>query len=351
MTVLWYTARGTGVVALLLLTATVALGAAGTARVETSRWPRVVTAQLHRHLSLLVVAFVAVHIASTVLDPFAPVGWAAAVVPFSSAYRPVWLGLGAVALDLLLAVLVTSLLRARLGYRTWRAVHWLAYASWPVALWHGLGAGTDSRLTPVLGLDVACVAVVACALWLRLGLLPHVGRRIAVGAGAVAVALATTVFAVGGPLQPGWARRAGTPVALLSGAVSAAVPAGTGAAGLAIPRPAGGSFTGQLTRSGLRNGQTAITIRGWSGRSPRQSVTIRLHGRADGTGVSLTSGDISIRPHGSAQSYRGPVTRLNGGVVSARLRGAGGYTGQARITMDIRGARVTGVLAITGTGA
>jgi sulfoxide reductase heme-binding subunit YedZ len=185
MTVLWYTARGTGVVALLLLTATVALGAAGTARVATSRWPRVVTAQLHRHLSLLVVAFVAVHVTATVLDPFAPVGWAAAVVPFSSAYRPVWLGLGTVALDLLLAVLVTSLLRARLGHRTWRAVHWLAYASWPVALWHGLGTGTDSRLTPMLGLDIACAAVVACALWLRLGRLPQLGRRIGVGAAVV----------------------------------------------------------------------------------------------------------------------------------------------------------------------
>jgi methionine sulfoxide reductase heme-binding subunit len=227
MTALWYTARGTGVVALLLLTATVALGAAGTARMETSRWPRLITTQLHRHLSLLVVAFVAVHVASTVLDPFAPVGWAAAIVPFSSAYRPVWLGLGAVALDLLLAVLVTSLLRARLGYRTWRAVHWLAYASWPVALWHGLGTGTDSRLTLMLGLDVACVAVVACALWQRLGLLTSVGRRIAVGAAAVAVALATAVFAMAGPLQPGWARRAGTPVRLLSGAVSAAGPHGS----------------------------------------------------------------------------------------------------------------------------
>jgi sulfoxide reductase heme-binding subunit YedZ len=227
MTALWYTARGTGVVALLLLTSTVALGAVGTARAETSRWPRVVTAQLHRHLSLLVVAFVAVHVASTVLDPFAPVGWTAAVIPFSSAYRPVWLGLGAVALDLLLAVLVTSLLRARLGYRTWRAVHWLAYASWPVALWHGLGTGTDSRLTPMLGLDVVCVAVVACGLWLRLRLLPSVGRRIAVGVAAAAVALATAVFAAAGPLQPGWARRAGTPQRLLSGAASTATPPGS----------------------------------------------------------------------------------------------------------------------------
>ena len=93
MTALWYATRGTGVVALLLLTATVVLGVASTASFETPRWPRVLTAGLHRHLSLLVVAFVAVHVATTVLDLFAPIGWTAAVIPFSASYRPLWLGL------------------------------------------------------------------------------------------------------------------------------------------------------------------------------------------------------------------------------------------------------------------
>src|SRR6202030_3577876 len=150
---LWYATRASGVMALVLLTATVVLGVAGTARFATPRWPRVITARLHRNLSLLAVAVVAAHVLTTELDPFAPVGLVSAIVPFASPYRTLWLGLGTVAFDMLLAVVVTSLLRARLGYRAWRAVHWLGYACWPVALWHGLGTGTDSKLSMPLAGD------------------------------------------------------------------------------------------------------------------------------------------------------------------------------------------------------
>ena len=229
MTALWYATRGTGVVALLLLTATVVLGIAATARFATPRWPRLMTAGLHRHLSLLVVAFVAVHVATAVLDPFAPIGWAAAVVPFGASYRPLWLGLGAVAFDLLIAVVVTSLLRVRLGYRTWRAVHWLAYASWPVALWHGLGTGTDSRQTPMIGLDAACAAVGG----LRRGVADLPAARASAGGWPRARLAWPSRWRPSrswrpGPLQPGWARRAGTPVRLLT--PNAAGPASTGRA-------------------------------------------------------------------------------------------------------------------------
>ena len=126
---LWYATRATGVVALLLLTGTVVAGIAGTARAELPGLPRVVLAGVHRNLSLLAMGLVVIHVLTTVLDPFAGISLTAAVIPFSSAYRTAWLGLGAVALDLLLAVLLSSLVRDRLSYRSWRAVHWLAYAS------------------------------------------------------------------------------------------------------------------------------------------------------------------------------------------------------------------------------
>ena len=103
-------------------------------------------AGLHRNLTLLALVFVAAHVVTTVADGFAPIGLLDAVVPFVSPYRPIWLGLGAVAFDLLLALVVTSLLRARIGYRSWRVVHWLAYAAWPVALVHALGTGSDARI-------------------------------------------------------------------------------------------------------------------------------------------------------------------------------------------------------------
>src|SRR5258707_9593610 len=94
---LWYATRATGVMALVLLTATVVLGVAGTARLATPHWPRMITAQLHRNLSLLAVAFVAAHVVTTVLDPYAPIGWISAILPFASPYRTLWLGLGTVA--------------------------------------------------------------------------------------------------------------------------------------------------------------------------------------------------------------------------------------------------------------
>src|SRR5581483_4638934 len=143
---LWYLTRGSGLIALVLLTASVVLGVREVKRWATERWPRFMTAALHKNVSLLSVVFLGVHIATTVVDGFAPIGWLDAVVPFRSPYRPLWLGLGALSVDLLLALVVTSLLRARIGYRTWKAVHWAAYACWPVAVLHGMGTGTDTRL-------------------------------------------------------------------------------------------------------------------------------------------------------------------------------------------------------------
>lgn len=159
-TPLWYLTRATGLVALVLLTGGMMLGLLTSARWERPRWPRFVTVGLHRNVTLLACAFTGAHIATSVTDTFVPIGWADAVVPFVSGYRPLWLGLGAVAFDLLAALTVTSLLRARLRYRSWRAVHWTAYACWPVAVAHGLGLGTDTPTRWVLGLTLACVAAV-----------------------------------------------------------------------------------------------------------------------------------------------------------------------------------------------
>ena len=143
---IWYLTRGTGMVSLVLLTASVALGIAEVVRFATPRWPRFVVAALHRNISLLATAFLAVHIITAVADSFAPIRIVDVFVPFVGTYRPLWLGLGAVGLDLLLALVISSLLRERIGYKAWRAVHWAAYACWPVALLHGLGTGSDTRV-------------------------------------------------------------------------------------------------------------------------------------------------------------------------------------------------------------
>lgn len=166
---LWYLARATGAVTLVLLTLTVALGIANQQRWAPRRTPRFVVEHLHRSTSLLVVVLLVVHVAASVVDGYVQIRLVDAVVPFLSSYEPLWLGLGTLALDLLLALVVTSVLRAHIGVRTWRAVHWVAYACWPVALAHGLGIGTDTGTTGWLTwLSVACIAVVLAALWARL---------------------------------------------------------------------------------------------------------------------------------------------------------------------------------------
>src|SRR5579875_661623 len=216
--VYWFLTRSTGAVALVLLTASVLLGLLGTLRLSGRNWPRYTIEALHRDVSLLVLAVLVVHIVTTVLDSFAPIGLPAAVIPFISSYRPFWLGLGALAFDLLLAVTITSLVRRRLGYARWRAVHWLAYASWPIAVLHGLGTGSDTRLWWMLALTAACVAAVAAAVCARLARAERSvsGVRVPGIAVCAGVAVGLAVFTISGPMQRGWARRAGTPRRLLA---------------------------------------------------------------------------------------------------------------------------------------
>jgi methionine sulfoxide reductase heme-binding subunit len=164
----WYLMRASGVVTMLLLTAVFVLGIATTTRWRTRRTPGFVVLGLHRSISLLAVAFLAVHVVTAVVDPDAAVGVAAVVVPFVAGRSAFWVGLGAVSLDLALALIVTSMLRARLGLRLWRGVHWLAYLSWPLAIAHSLGVGSDTGTLWMDALAGGCVALVLAALAVRL---------------------------------------------------------------------------------------------------------------------------------------------------------------------------------------
>ncbi|WP_133917669.1 ferric reductase-like transmembrane domain-containing protein [Streptomyces sp. NBC_00582] len=174
---LWYANRATGAVCLILFTIVVLLGIAVHLRTRVPGLPRFGTLSLHRTLSLSATAFLALHITTAVADSYVNITVVDALIPFRSDYRPLWLGLGTVAFDLLLAVLITSLLRARMGHRSWRAVHWLAYASWPVALIHGVGIGTDTGADWMTWLTVACVATVVAAGGTRLAHAARATRR------------------------------------------------------------------------------------------------------------------------------------------------------------------------------
>jgi DMSO/TMAO reductase YedYZ heme-binding membrane subunit len=215
---LWYLTRSTGLVALVLLTATVVIGVVASVGWTTERWPRFLSQNLHRNLSLFCVAFVAVHVITTVTDAYVPIGFADAFIPLLAPYRPVWIGLGALAFDVLLVVMATSAIRHRIGYASWRFVHWLAYLCWPIAMVHGLGSGSDSRLAPVLILDAVCTAAVLAAVIWRLvtGRSFTVKGRVIASVGTVIVVAAIVGFAVIGPLRPGWSHRAGAPTTHLA---------------------------------------------------------------------------------------------------------------------------------------
>ncbi|GAB6899554.1 ferric reductase-like transmembrane domain-containing protein [Kineosporia succinea] len=154
---LWYLARGSGVVSLILFTVVVALGIGTRSGRAFAGLNRLVVASVHRSAALLALVFLTIHVVTLMFDPYAQLSLVDVLLPFGSGYRPFWVGLGTLALDLALAVTVTSLLRDRIGAKAWRAVHWLAYAMWPIAVVHGIGSGTDRDTVWMLALDAVCV--------------------------------------------------------------------------------------------------------------------------------------------------------------------------------------------------
>lgn len=163
-----YLGRGTGLVTLVLLTVVVALGVAARSGRPAFGLPRFAVTAVHRSASLLALVLLAVHVGTMLVDPYAQLHLVDLVLPFAAEYRPFWLGLGTLASDLLVALVVTSLLRHRIGVRAWRLLHGAAYVAWPVAVEHGLGTGTDAGRPWLLATTAASVAAVLAAVAWRI---------------------------------------------------------------------------------------------------------------------------------------------------------------------------------------
>jgi predicted ferric reductase len=162
----WYVARSSGIVAYLLLSSSVVLGALMAGRVRFT-WPRFAVEEVHRFLALLAGVFIAVHALALLLDTVVPISLAQELVPFASPYRPFAVGLGVLAAELMAAVGITNFFRSRLPHRVWRRAHYLTLAVWALATVHGFLAGTD-RLDPwFAGIAVGTVAAVAMVLAAR----------------------------------------------------------------------------------------------------------------------------------------------------------------------------------------
>jgi DMSO/TMAO reductase YedYZ heme-binding membrane subunit len=335
---LWYLTRASGLVSLILLTATVVVGIVASVGWTGARWPRFLSQAVHRNLSLFCLALIGVHIASTVGDGYVPIGLLDAVIPFRSPYRPIWVGFGALAFDMLLAVAITSALRRRIGVAAWRGVHWLAYACWPIAAIHGLGSGTDPRLPGAMLVFVACTASVVAALAWRLvsGRARTSGRRVGGAVAGAAVLLVIVVFAAVGPLRPGWSHRAGTSESLLaqiahSQATAYASPATAPlAASKGIPAsPFQTSVTGTVSVSppdASGQSQVKLAMKLADSSTP---LHVLIVGPAENGGVAMRSSQVTFGP------LRGQVTALEGATIAAAVSGSSGSSGSSTGSLNL----------------
>jgi sulfoxide reductase heme-binding subunit YedZ len=350
----WYLARATGAVALVLLTVSVVLGVLGSVRFSAApRWPRFAIDALHRDSSLLVIVLVALHIVTSVLDGFAPITLLDGVIPFLTPYRPLWMGLGALSFDLLIALVVTSLLRRRLGYRSWRAIHWLAYASWPVAVLHGLGTGSDAKSFWMLALTVACMAAVVIAVLSRIARAHSAGGGLRAGATALSVAtpIGIAIFALAGPLAHGWARRAGTPLKFLGGRVTASRAAAAPAAATTAKGPLDRAFSATLSGSvsqSAASGGAIVELQLRLGGGANGQMRVLMGGSPlPGGGLSMTGSQVDLTAPGMPSALVGRILSLSGTRFVARVSDTSGSVidVNANLTIDGNTGAVTGTLS------
>lgn len=348
---LWYLTRGTGLVTLMLLTASVVLGILQVLRWAPPGSPRFIVVTLHRAISLLVVVLLVVHVLTAVLDSFAPVRLLDAVLPFAGSYRPLWLGLGALGFDLIIALTLTSLLRRRLGLGAWRAVHWLAYACWPVALVHGWGTGSDARTTWMLAVTFGCAAAVLVAVvWRLVSGWPEHARVHGAGLGACVVVTAVLgIWLSQGPLASGWARRSGTPAALLAAGAPVSVrtvaPRPRGRAGSALLRPFSAGLRGKIQQGVSAGGMTVVDLRMRLTGGVNGVLRVRIAGQESrGGGVLMSRSAVTLGPPSAPSELKGRIASLQGSSLEA-LVGAAGHASRLRIDLELSDSDVRGTVS------
>jgi DMSO/TMAO reductase YedYZ heme-binding membrane subunit len=341
---LWYATRGAGAMTLVLLTASVVLGIAEFRRWQPARAPHFAIAAMHRWVSLVALALLGVHVVTTLLDPFPSIGVLNAGIPFVTNYRPLWIGFGTLASDMLVAVVLTSLVRRRLGYRAWRGVHWLAYACWPVALLHGLGAGSDTKATWMLVLTVTCVAAVVVALGGRLAAAATPpGVRTGASAATALGVLCLVAWLVQGPLASGWAGRAGTPRSVLE--AFSPRPARAAARPVAVDplaRPFSAALTGTI-RNGVSAGGMAVVDLRLHLSGPAGELRIRLGGQAlPNGGLQMDRSAVTLGPRAQPGEFQGRIESLQNTVLRALVGSADGRAVRLEVNLSLGQTSVTG---------
>lgn len=336
----WYIARGSGIVAYLLLTASVVLGIALSRRWYSQRLPRLAVDGLHRWLTLTFYAFVVVHVVTLLLDPFVGFHLRDALIPFVTSYRTVWTSLGIIAAELGLAIGASVWIRKWIGYRAWHVLHGLAYVIFPLSLVHGIATGTDTR-TPwgVLLYAGSALAVITAISW-RTATEPR-WRGPALAACAFG-AVVLVIWSLGGPLAPGWAAAAGTPKTLLAAAQKqrggAATPVATPSTPT-LPSTLQDTISGQV----VSGDQRQVLLRGTGTGSMPLDIAIQIQQfRFE------VQGQVQMRTANHTPLCAGPIIRAQDATIEATCSGYGQQI-NLQITFDeLDSGGFSGSLTATG---
>ena len=156
----WYVARAGGLLAFMLLTASVVAGLLLSGKARLEGWPRFALEDVHRFLGLLAGSFILLHGGALLVDGYLPFSLGNLLVPGTAPYRPLAVAAGVVAAELLVALAVTNHYRKALSHRFWRRAHYLNFAVWLLALVHGITAGTDTGSAWAIALYLAAAAAV-----------------------------------------------------------------------------------------------------------------------------------------------------------------------------------------------
>lgn len=327
---LWYLTRVSGLAALIILGAVALLGIAVAGKLLPSGAARFLGPDLHRRLSLTLVVVLGIHIATALADSFVPIGWSAAIVPFLSHYRRAFVGFGTLAFDGLLIVIASSLVRHHLGFSLWKRTHLLVWLVLALAIVHGLGTGSDSRLAAVLityGAISVGIIVLATLRIRRDPDLAHAARTLGI-VGVLGVPGVVALWARSGPLRPGWSARIdGTATAVAATAVTRS------------PDPLGGTITAAVTTTQAQ-GTTDLTIAG-SVIGTNEQLRVVLAGQESDGLFAVSSGTVTVGTTTTASLCHGTVTALQGSAISFALTCPHG-TVDGTATLTIEGRSATG---------
>ena len=159
----WIEARASGMLAFFLLTLSVIAGLVLKSRPFGKALKPATVTDTHRFLAMLCLGATGIHGAALMLDSTVHIGIAGLLVPGFVPYRPLWVGVGVVAAELLVLVYASFSQRKRIGARNWRRLHWATYGIFAAMVVHGVMAGTDTTQPWALGMYLGAIGAVAMA--------------------------------------------------------------------------------------------------------------------------------------------------------------------------------------------